>query len=224
MRRMNSRLLGHHGASARTDALVALDRELGLAGRPTRAAGARSATGSRSGRAAAAPLSASTTVASSASSATIRGSKRTCSERMPGASSAMPSIAASRQRLVQRVRADPQVEVEHVRPELDEHVLVAGAPDRQRGTIGVGGIDVQHRALGRRRRRARRRAAVGCVAPRVAISCSCRSAQRERVGVGDRAEAARGRRRAAGRASSGRPRRPSPGTRTRRGSGRRGRG
>ena len=46
-------LLGHHGASARTDALVALDRGAGSGCRSRPAAGARSATGSRSARGAA---------------------------------------------------------------------------------------------------------------------------------------------------------------------------
>ncbi len=50
-------------------------------------------------------------------------------------------------RFVQGMHANTQIEVEHVRPELDEHVRVACSADRQCRPFAVSRIDVQDGAF-----------------------------------------------------------------------------
>ena len=190
MRRMNSRLLGHHGASARTDALVALDRELGLGVVPREREMHDRATGSRSGRAAATRLPRRRRSSSSASSEMIRGRsgpaasgypararrcRRSARPSMPGAARARGRGGRGRGRWARTRRGR------------------AASPARRivsAGRVAIGRVDVQHRAsVGAVRERAAGRVAIGRRRRRAsAMSRSCALRRAERVGVGDRAQ------------------------------------
>ena len=214
MRRMNSRLLGHHGASARTGSLVPLDRKLRLAVVP----GHRQVDDARR-------------------DLDLVERRRVRLGLDDGGEQLVDAVASGRPHLerpdagrelgdrhravppgrVERVGPHAEVEVEHVRPELDEQVLVAGRRIVSDGRVASAG-SVYSTAGSRRRAAAsaRRRRSV----PSDAISRSAARASR-RVVVGDRVQANTITGAGAVRASSGRRSRPSRGTRNRRDSVRR---
>ncbi len=125
IRRMNSMLLGHHGASLRTDCMYfwiasCVAGSSQESGRWTIRVG--TSMSSMSGNRASAAIS---VVHQLRSSGSTRLSKWTCSERMPGVRSMMPGERVGLQIVHQRVDAEPQVQVQHQRAVLDEQILVA---------------------------------------------------------------------------------------------------
>ncbi len=143
MRRMNSMLSGHHGASSRTApmyfsivSMVAGSRQ--LSGRCTMRDGMRKS--SRSPSASSAAISA----ASAACWSSTLPSKCSWSERMPGTMSITPGSVSRLQLGHQRVDADAQLDVEHDRRHIRRGCCGRPAGDRRcAGACPAAGISAR---------------------------------------------------------------------------------